>query len=99
MANCAYHPEADVVGTCVSCGQLICAECKTVLGEKIYCNKCADKLFTDTSIPPAQAKEKIHYSRVSRVYRDFFGELGIQDIIGIILGILFILSIDSLKRW
>ena len=42
--KCAYHPEADVVGSCVSCGRLICAECKTVLGEKIYCNPCADKL-------------------------------------------------------
>ena len=52
MANCAYHPEADVVGACVNCGRLICAECKTVLAEKIYCNPCADKLFAETSTPP-----------------------------------------------
>jgi len=46
MANCAYHPERDSVGACVSCGKLVCAECKTVLGGKIYCNPCADKEFS-----------------------------------------------------
>ena len=45
MANCAYHPDRDAVGACVSCGRLICDECKTVLGGKIYCNPCADKMF------------------------------------------------------
>ena len=45
MANCAYHPDREAVGACISCGRLICAECKTVLGEKIYCNPCADKMF------------------------------------------------------
>lgn len=43
---CAYHPDREAVGACVNCGQLICEECKTVLAEKIYCNPCANKLFT-----------------------------------------------------
>lgn len=46
MANCAYHPKREAVGACVNCGRLVCAECKTVLGEKIYCNLCADTVFT-----------------------------------------------------
>ena len=46
MANCAYHPDREAVGSCVGCGNLICAECKTVLGGKIYCNPCADKQFS-----------------------------------------------------
>ncbi len=46
MAKCAYHSEADAVGACVNCGKLVCAECKTVLGGKIYCNPCADKQFS-----------------------------------------------------
>ena len=45
-AKCACHPEREAVGACVSCGQFICAECKTLLGEKIYCNPCANKMFT-----------------------------------------------------
>lgn len=45
-AKCACHPDREAVGACVSCGQFICAECKTVLGEKIYCNPCANKMFT-----------------------------------------------------
>jgi hypothetical protein len=39
--QCAYHPDHEPVGACVSCGQLICAECKTVQGGKIYCKSCA----------------------------------------------------------
>lgn len=43
--KCAYHPNRDAVGSCVSCGRLVCAECKAVLGGKIYCNPCADKML------------------------------------------------------
>jgi hypothetical protein len=59
MANCAYHPKRDAVGACVNCGRLVCAECKTVLGEKIYCNLCANTVFTTRvgtgigGVPPA----------------------------------------------
>lgn len=41
--KCSYHPDVDAVGACINCGRLICAECKTVVGGKIYCNPCADK--------------------------------------------------------
>lgn len=44
--NCYYHPDREPVGSCVNCGQLICAECKVVLGGKVYCNPCANKLVT-----------------------------------------------------
>jgi len=46
MAKCDYHPDRDVVGACVHCGRAICAECKVELDEKIYCNPCADNIFT-----------------------------------------------------
>jgi len=46
MSNCAYHPDREAVGACVSCGKLVCEGCKTVLGGKIYCNPCADRIFT-----------------------------------------------------
>lgn len=45
MAKCAYHPNREAVGSCVGCGRLVCAECKAVLGGKIYCNPCAEKQF------------------------------------------------------
>jgi hypothetical protein len=35
--KCAYHPDRDAVGACVNCGKLVCSECRTILGEKIYC--------------------------------------------------------------
>ncbi len=49
MANCDYHPERDTVGACVNCGKLVCAECKTILGGKIYCNPCADKEYSEVT--------------------------------------------------
>ncbi len=51
--QCAYHPGNDAVGACVSCGRLVCAECKTVLGGKIYCNPCVEKIYIGkTAIAP-----------------------------------------------
>ncbi len=38
--NCHYHPDREVVGMCVSCGQPICIECKVILNDKLYCNNC-----------------------------------------------------------
>ena len=43
--KCAYHPDREPMGMCVACGRLICVECKAVLGGKIYCTPCADKIF------------------------------------------------------
>ena len=43
--QCSYHPEREPVGACVACGRLICVECKALLGGKMYCTPCADKIF------------------------------------------------------
>ncbi len=43
--QCAYHPDREPVGACVACGRLICVECKALLGGKMYCTPCADKIF------------------------------------------------------
>ncbi len=73
--NCYYHPGCEVVGMCVSCGKPICVECKVVLADKIYCNPCADKLFTPPAIPITQAKEKTAYSKGLRIASGIFGVL------------------------
>ncbi len=57
MSNCAYHSDREAVGACVNCGRLICDECKTFLGGKIYCNPCADKMFTSRAEPGALGAE------------------------------------------
>jgi len=44
--KCAYHSENDAVGVCVNCGRLVCSECRTTLGGKIYCEPCAGEAFT-----------------------------------------------------
>lgn len=45
MADCFAHPGRDAVGACVNCGKMICLECRTILGGKIYCQKCAEETF------------------------------------------------------
>lgn len=44
--KCFYHPNHDAVGVCISCGKAVCSECKVILQEKMYCNPCADKMFS-----------------------------------------------------
>ena len=60
MADCFNHPGRDATGACVNCGKMICLECRTVLGEKIYCQRCADDIFVKGAAKaPAPAKEGV----------------------------------------
>jgi hypothetical protein len=70
--QCAYHPDREPVGACVSCGRLICVECKALLGGKMYCTPCADKIFVPNKgeiakaeTPPAVTQSQSGYSQVS----------------------------------
>jgi type III secretory pathway component EscS len=49
--NCYYHPDREPVGMCVSCGRLVCAECKVELQGKIHCNQCAEQLLRGSPKP------------------------------------------------
>ena len=48
--GCHYHPDKETIGTCVNCGQFICAECKVVLGGDVYCNQCVTEPATRTAV-------------------------------------------------
>ncbi len=50
--KCAYHPTREPIGACVECGRFICVECKALLGGKLYCTPCADKLFVNQGREP-----------------------------------------------
>jgi hypothetical protein len=70
--QCAYHPDREPVGACVSCGRLICVECKALLGGKMYCTPCADKIFVPNKgeiakadTPPAVTQSQPVYSQAS----------------------------------
>ncbi len=43
--GCAIHPEEETIGICVQCGKAVCLECRTMVGEKIYCPVCAAKVY------------------------------------------------------
>ena len=55
--RCAYHPDNEPVGACVACGRLICVECKALLGGKIYCTPCADKIFVQGKADTAHVEQ------------------------------------------
>ena len=52
MADCNYHPGRDAVGACVLCGKMVCLECRTQLGGKIYCQPCAEESFVKQAKEP-----------------------------------------------
>lgn len=69
--KCAYHPERDAAGACVNCTKLVCDECKAVLGGKIYCNPCANKIVlgeaeTRVSAPEGQEATKVVQEMVTQ---------------------------------
>jgi len=53
--TCAYHKKIDAAGACVSCGKLVCEECKVTLKGKFYCNPCVEELFAGKATAPASA--------------------------------------------
>ncbi len=68
--NCAYHSDREPVGACVSCGKLICAECKTVMRDKIYCNPCAEKIFVMHTTDEVPEEPKTTARRDQYIERD-----------------------------
>jgi len=57
--KCAYHPEIDAVTTCVSCGKDVCILCKTLVGEQIYCQPCADAISAKGLAPLRTARGRL----------------------------------------
>ena len=43
--KCSYHSDTDAMGVCVNCGRAVCRDCRLILGNKIYCQVCADEIF------------------------------------------------------
>jgi hypothetical protein len=39
--QCTNHPTRSAVAKCEECGQNICSECKTTIGNKTYCIRCS----------------------------------------------------------
>jgi phage shock protein C len=38
--NCYVHTDREPIGSCVTCGNLICSECDVVVAGKHYCRNC-----------------------------------------------------------
>ena len=54
--NCHYHEDREAAGACVSCGRLICLECKVVIRDRFHCNACADRIYAGMTVPARESK-------------------------------------------
>jgi hypothetical protein len=43
--RCAYHGEQGAVAACVSCGRLICGECRTAITDRSFCGPCRRRML------------------------------------------------------
>ena len=80
--KCAYHPDIDAAGVCVRCGRMLCKDCAMVLANKVYCQPCADQVFTGRS-PTGPAKN----------HSGLLTAGGVLGIIGGVFGLLNVLVI------
>ncbi len=55
--NCENHPDKEGVAACVSCGKVLCEDCRLKLAGKNYCQECADELVAG-KIEPSENPEK-----------------------------------------
>ncbi|MDP1551876.1 MAG: hypothetical protein Q8M06_02525, partial [Methanobacteriaceae archaeon] len=64
--NCENHPDKEGVAACVSCGKILCDECRLKLASKNYCQECADDLVaekTQNSHEPIESLKKTPLER------------------------------------
>ncbi len=50
--NCKNHPDRPAVGACVTCGHMVCEECKVEIDDKIHCKSCVSERFSKKRIIP-----------------------------------------------
>ncbi len=44
--NCDNHPDKEGIAACISCGKILCHDCRLKLAGKNYCQECADDLVS-----------------------------------------------------
>jgi hypothetical protein len=89
MLNCYEHSDREAVAVCLSCGKSICLECKVVLGEKLYCNACANAIFTRaTSAVPIRPPNWFRRHLNWTIVLCWLGAYVVAFITGIVVGML-----------
>ena len=78
--NCENHPDKEGVAACVSCGKILCEDCRLKLAGKNYCQDCADELVSaktekvqeEPENPPSSGRIADRYQKGE--YQDRYGE-------------------------
>ena len=95
--HCVTHPDQPAVGACVSCGHMVCSECKIEVDDRIYCKTCiANRMSRQQNIKRlyrSQADKKLagvcgglgaYFEVDSNIVRVVFVLLCIPYLIGLI---------------
>jgi hypothetical protein len=51
---CAVHGDRPAVGTCASCGRLVCLDCAIPFRGRVLCSECAARELGEPTPPPPQ---------------------------------------------
>ena len=60
--QCAFHPDKEPVVACVSCGKLLCMDCRNSIAGKYYCSPCSDRLLNRSQ--PITNEKKLKYDSI-----------------------------------
>jgi len=63
VQKCAIHPKMNASGVCCECGAGVCVICKSGIGEKLYCPKCAGN---DIQGPVRATNEPVQDKKIQR---------------------------------
>ncbi len=66
---CAYHPGKQAVARCVSCGLLVCSDCRAIRWNRNYCPSCAGEYsgwYAQPGSPPPYAPPPVTRARKVR---------------------------------
>jgi hypothetical protein len=76
---CYLHPDVEAVGTCTSCGRLICRECSIEVHGKMVCREClsAGKVNMASASNVSRPAKDRSIALILEILPGMFGFLGL----------------------
>jgi len=95
--KCAYHPDKDAVGLCVSCGAGLCADCRNVVKGAAYCEDCQKTHEPPRVFPGREGRGLNVWSVISLllVLAGLWPRFEYLSVVGLVLGLVALGDIRS----
>jgi hypothetical protein len=73
---CYIHPDQEAIGTCTSCGKLICRECAVEVQNKLVCRQCLSTGLANPVSSVARPPKDRSLAYIIEILPGLFGFLG-----------------------